>query len=569
MRCWLSGAVMVLALSATARAANLPPVTLEAGEHVITIVGTNDVHGGFETSADKDGSPLGGYAWFAGYVKSIRAHTEAQYGARGQVLLLDAGDAAQGTLLSNYSEGQLAASLMNQVGFDAAVAGNHGFDFGPIGWQEDKVIPGQGGQDTREALNRMIKTANFPFLGANVTRNGQNLHELPPYTLIETFGRRKIAVIGMENPRTKSTTIKENVEDLAFGSGVTELGRVVEDLTKSKAADIFVLVMHEGDGKEKGMQQFLAGLPRRSTGEPLLDAVVAGHTHRVNKSVAGGIPYVQSGANGQHFGMIQLVLKLESGRLSVIRQKTLRQAAIPVLPRESTFLGQPVKQDPKISKMLAEARAQIKDIATRALATATGPLDREGGRTSDCLMGNFLADMMQRISGAPIAMINFGDVRDGLPKGSIDYETFFHAIPKNLRLVVVPKVPVSKLLENIQRSIESCGHRGVLQISGLKLEFKRTCREDEDLDPHAELIKATLADGTVLFQKGRKATKDSVTVATTDFVMEGGAGFPAFQGLPIQAKSWRLRDAIADEMVKLGTLNPADHAVGRYHNLTE
>ncbi|MCR5121638.1 MAG: hypothetical protein K6B74_04385 [Ruminococcus sp.] len=45
------------------------------------------------------------------------------------VLLVDAGDAIQGTSIGSISEGEYIISMMNKVGYDAATLGNHEFDY--------------------------------------------------------------------------------------------------------------------------------------------------------------------------------------------------------------------------------------------------------------------------------------------------------------------------------------------------------------------------------------------------------------------------------------------------------
>jgi 5'-nucleotidase/UDP-sugar diphosphatase len=306
------------------------PLPLKQGESVLTIIGTNDVHGGVDP-AFRFGKRLGGYDWFAGCVNAVRAHSRKTYGETGQVIMLDAGDAAQGALTSNYSEGLLMASLMNQVGYNAAIPGNHAYDFGPVGWLDDTVPAGKQG-DPLGALRRFVRALSFPMLSANVyTLDDQHLPELPPYTLISTFGRRNIAVIGLESPNTPETTMAENVKGLKFTPGVKELQEIVETLTKAGKADVFIAVMHHGDGSDKGMESFLKALPRRSTGEPLIDIMIAGHTHYVNDNVSGEIPYVQSGSNGRLFGLVQCVLVQDpkTRRLHVDRARTRKKGGPP------------------------------------------------------------------------------------------------------------------------------------------------------------------------------------------------------------------------------------------------
>src|SRR4051812_9682287 len=134
----------VLCLAAPAAAA--PTVTL-------TFLATTDMHGHVEPERAElplDGPPdakkasvlRGGLALFGGYVANARRENP------GHVVLLDAGDMLQGTLVSNLGEGRVVVRAMNAVGYGAAAVGNHEFDFGPAG---PRVVPKAPGDDPRGA----------------------------------------------------------------------------------------------------------------------------------------------------------------------------------------------------------------------------------------------------------------------------------------------------------------------------------------------------------------------------------------------------------------------------------
>ena len=77
-----------------------------AAEGDITICFTNDVHGAYEH-----------YAYAATAMKDAD-------------LIVDAGDNIQGSVATTLSKGQYMVDLMEAVGYDLAVPGNHEFDYG-------------------------------------------------------------------------------------------------------------------------------------------------------------------------------------------------------------------------------------------------------------------------------------------------------------------------------------------------------------------------------------------------------------------------------------------------------
>ncbi|HSV97162.1 MAG TPA: metallophosphoesterase [Spirochaetota bacterium] len=110
---------------------------LYAGEKLLTIIHTNDLHShlmGFppelDYTADKTGddATLGGWARMATVIKRERA------GRTNPSLVLDAGDFTMGSLFHMLArEEAIELSLMKRIGYDMVTLGNHEFDLMPGG----------------------------------------------------------------------------------------------------------------------------------------------------------------------------------------------------------------------------------------------------------------------------------------------------------------------------------------------------------------------------------------------------------------------------------------------------
>src|SRR5262245_45819785 len=87
----------------------------------ITLLGTNDIHGGLEPRVSTKNVSAGGMAFWAGAVDAMRRGLKKKLGDRSRVVLVDAGDQAQGTLLSNFNEGELIFRVMDRMGYDAII----------------------------------------------------------------------------------------------------------------------------------------------------------------------------------------------------------------------------------------------------------------------------------------------------------------------------------------------------------------------------------------------------------------------------------------------------------------
>ena len=91
----------------------LPSFAAELDEDVaqdIIVLYTNDVHCGVDDNI--------GYAGLALYEKEMLEETP-------YVTLVDAGDAIQGAPIGTLSSGSYIIDIMNEVGYDFAVPGNH------------------------------------------------------------------------------------------------------------------------------------------------------------------------------------------------------------------------------------------------------------------------------------------------------------------------------------------------------------------------------------------------------------------------------------------------------------
>ena len=157
----------------------------ETEDGKIVILHTNDVHCAIDQEIDEETGAVTamGYASVAAY----KAEMEAQYGAEN-VTLIDGGDAIQGGPIGTLSDGAYIVDIMNQVGYDLAVPGNHEFDYG---------------MDNFLALAQ--ERAEYTYLCSNLTdMEGEPV--LEPYALVE-YGDVTVGYVGIDTPEsfTKST----------------------------------------------------------------------------------------------------------------------------------------------------------------------------------------------------------------------------------------------------------------------------------------------------------------------------------------------------------------------------
>ncbi len=578
----------------------------------VTILGTNDIHGGVEPSHHKTAKSLiGGLDLFAGIVQSIRQGVESRGGG---AVVVDAGDQFQGTLVSNFNEGQLVFDLLDEIGYDAVVPGNHDYDFGPRGWLKDRATG--PGENPREVIEELAEGASFPLISANTYlrnslfdattgepvevashscaasaqakvdwRRAQRPAFLRPYVVKGVQGVR-VALIGLDNPSTASMTTASNVSDLCFRNAVATYAEIAAEL--SGKADLFVLVVHGADSP--GNYELSNWVREMVRDRGLrLDAVVAGHTHMIQKSLVEGVPIIQSGSGGERFGRIDFVFDRQLGRLDRARTEVISGAAIfhelcddpkvtfcSKVPGSSAYNGlhyegRPVSLNRRASRLIRDARSAVAPLAERKLFVAKGDLKRN--RISESAMANLLTDALRKTSKAQIAFLNTGGIRDEIPAGDVTYEQLFKVLPFGNMAVVAKPMSTAKLLKLLQRSIETCGDYGALMQSGLRVKFTRDCsRNKGGTDSDARLIRVETVSGDLIYDEASFFIEEArqFRVATLDFLLDGGSGYTDFKGIPKTDELGILRERLSDEFLNISPLPEYSGSVdGRWEEVSE
>ena len=539
-----------------------PPSRAEAASAPVklTIVGTNDLHGGiFPQSATlQDGTAVeqGGSSVFAGYLANIRADNP------GGVLLLDAGDLFQGTLVSNLTEGKVVVDAYNYLGYTAAAIGNHEFDYGPVG---PASVASEPGMDPFGALKARIAQAKFPLLAANIYEVASG--DRPAWvgndgTLMLEMKGLKIGIFGLITPQTPQTTNPLNVATLRFGSLAPEAFSTAKALRR-RGADIVIAVTHAGGkcGSYENPRDISSCSSREELFEMFeelppgtLDAVVAGHTHQFLGHFVKGTPVIETTGLGGTFGMINLWV--DPKQKTVIAERTEIRTAIPICARmdergtcdlrklrdaasahltQATFLDRPVVPDSKLAELLAPALEAVRDAQNRKLGVKV-PREIVRNREGESPLGDVLADALREMEHADVALVNPGGIRADIASGELTYGDVYSVLPFE-NTVATLNLTGEELSRLLYAAYEA--RRGVYQQSGLQIALIR-CPDS------VRLKSIKLADGKPLLPEHRY----KVTMA--DFLARGGDGLAAvISTLPAgqidfgASRDLGLRDALA------------------------
>ncbi len=301
-------AALVLIFS-LALPASIAPQTVRAADLInFTILHTNDFHGQLEQYSGANTSNPG-IARLAKVVNDIRAVVP-------NVLLLDAGDEMQGSLLSNIYYGEPTIAAYNALDYAAATFGNHEFDWG------------------QTVLSERTTQAEFPYVSANIVAgvcdptNWTSPAFAQPY-VVKTFGADpnvvRIGIIGVTSTETPYITLPEATAGLCFKDPLTSILHYYDELKAQ--SDVIVVLSHLGyaDGgygyglTVYGDQTLAKNL--NSAGKPV-NLIIGGHSH-TNLSTAtmvGSTAVVQAYYNGRKVGRADLSFNPDTKAVTIAWQ---------------------------------------------------------------------------------------------------------------------------------------------------------------------------------------------------------------------------------------------------------
>jgi 5'-nucleotidase len=279
------------------------------GETLITIIHTNDVHSQIEPLPTND--PLypgkGGVARRATLVKRVRKENP-------NTLLVDAGDAFQGTPYFNFYKGEVEYKAMSQIGYDVGTLGNHEFDNGVA------------------ALADAMKFANFDFVSANYDVRGTPIESrVKPYVVREIGGVR-VGLFGLGiSPAALITPA--NFHGITYHDPVEVSRGVVKVLRGTERCSLVVGMSHLGyyaepKNGEIGDSQVAAQVDG-------IDFIASGHTHTfmktpvLQKQPSGKETVIfQVGKSGIYLGRVDFTVRAGqvtawAGRLLDLRDQSL------------------------------------------------------------------------------------------------------------------------------------------------------------------------------------------------------------------------------------------------------
>lgn len=460
-------------------------ISVVHAEHLVLLT-TNDTH----SHIDPDFDGLGGVLRRKVLFDSVRV-------AEKNVMRVDAGDVVQGSLYFSEYGGEVEFPLMDMLGYDIMIMGNHELDNGIA-----RLAPHY------KKLQAVRLSSNYDF-------SGTALEGVHVSYVIREFDGKKIAFIGL-SLQPDGMIDATNSVGLKFKDIITTANELAHELKCDKGADFVVAVTHIGyDMASEGLPGDVE-LVNKSTD---IDLVIGGHTHTLINPTKGKvawlvankegrmIPVTQTGCHGKAVGLIDIDLDTFKVDYRVL----------PVDKRYDSRINYP-----DMEAFIAPYKHVVDSMMNREVAVAAKEMKRGLGALS-----NWVSDAAFSIASdlsdlnPQCAVMNKGGIRCDMPKGSVSEGLVNTMFPFDNRLVVLELTG-----EQLLRGLEVMAMRGgdatskeLIVTFGQDRKIVSAAISGEKINPKKKYRVVTLdylangGDYMTSFKDGKVLFKDSVKVA--------------------------------------------------------
>ena len=409
----------------------------------LVILFTSDVHAGIDQG------------WGYAGVDYIRD----QLAESSHVVLVDNGDAIQGETIGTLTNGKAVVELMNTVGYDVAVPGNHEFDYGMTNF-----------------LSLAQEVAEYPYVSANFTYKDEAVFK--PY-VIKEFDGVKVGFVGVTTPKTITSSTPAYFQDengeFVYGFSQDETGEkfyaAIQDAVDAARAEGALYVIICGHlGTEETCEPYTSiDVIYNVSG---IDAVLDGHSHEVMPS------NVVKGKDGSNVVRVACGTKLANiGALTITPEGTITSDlytwTAEVSPAELYGLTG------EVADAVAEKIASLDEIRNTVVAYTENTLyindpvtDVRIIRSAETNLGDLCADAYRALSGADVAFVNGGGVRAQIPAGNITLDQIYSVHPFG-NIMCMVEANGQQILDALEwGSRNTPGESGsFLHVSGLTYEI--------------------------------------------------------------------------------------------------
>jgi 5'-nucleotidase/UDP-sugar diphosphatase len=403
----------------------------------ITILHTNDIHGSYLPSVatwEKDKPLVGGFTALDYYVKQERDKSERS-------LLIDAGDLMTGTLICDMKYdgvyGGALVKMMNIVGYQGWVFGNHDFDKGA------------------DNLRGLINLAKFPVFCANFVKPSKvsnsyispELFAKEPYHIYDIDGLR-VGVIGLTYDPMVGMAPAEKLDGFVSLDPIATVNSILSKV--DSATDLIIVLSHLGIERDRELAQAIGNK---------IDLIVGGHSHtrldtleRVN-----GVLIAQTGSNCRNLGRVDLTM---AGDTVMAYNGKLIPMYVSGITPDPIMAGLVDSFKTVIDKDYAVVISQLQD-------------KWETQYRAESNIGDWFTDAMKNRMKTDVAFLNSGGIRKNLDAGPVRKMDIYEILPFDNKIVTF-NLTGKQLIEIAGKNVglEKDSYGGSLQMAGLSYAWQ-------------------------------------------------------------------------------------------------
>ena len=442
----------------------LAPAAAAAETTKITFLHVNDVN---EIEPRRG---AGGFAPLMTLLERERAasvHTITTFG----------GDLLSPSLLSGFTKGAHMVELMNAIGTDVAVAGNHEYDFGP------------------EAAARSFAASAFPWLGTNVIASDDEPAEGLVASHVIESGGFKVGFFGLVTPET--AVLSSPGPEIAFAPVVETARRAVEDL-KAQGAELIVALTHQFISDDRTLAAEVEGI----------HLILGGHDHVPVATEVEGTAILKSSHNARHLAVADLHVERDG------------KTSLSMRPEWRLLSTAGIEPQAEIQALVDAHTASLDKELNVVIGSTEVELDsrRSSVRSRETNFGNLIAEAMRSATGADVGITNGGGIR-----GDRTYAAGTELTRRDI-FEELPFGNVTVLLELGGEELRAALENGVSQVEELAGRFPQIAGMSLVYDPQAPEGARVV---TVEVAGEALDPARSYTVATNNYMADGGDGYAA------------------------------------------
>lgn len=433
----------------------------------ITILHTNDLHSHLRPS--KSELSLGGYARIKTAVDRVKKENP------NNTLFVDGGDWSEGNIYYTEGAGIESVQMLEKIGLDAAVIGNHDWLNGP-----DHLL-----NTLRDAH---VKTR---FVSANLnldaySRKLEFRQRIQPYTVLPVSGVR-VAFIGLS---TYDEVYRKYFKPVEILSPKEVAHSESTRLKASGEADVVVVISHNSIEDNKKIAAYA----------PNVDLIIGAHDH-VKLTRPVGVPkgdgslgstwIVETGSWGHYLGRVDFQFK--PGKGVELQKYRLIQ------------MDQSIPEDPELSAQIETLEGKIENrLKSPIFHDHVGEnqlrLDNEGLDN----LGNLVTDSYRALTGADFAIDSDNFIYGDLHPGDLTTADVFNSNPAvfnpesqktwTVKMLTIRGSIMKKFL-SLLYSTKKLSSMAMLSVSGMSFSFnpwfvgsKPTANEDDSYNINSAMF---------------------------------------------------------------------------------